>query len=473
MRSDWNRGALAGRGWPIPAHATPVGTFQAGIAFSWFAGWTLQRWPPRPELSVRIGRGSGCCEYVAKADTLQECLRRWGKLIVPLDGGEGWSRVDFSDLDVARIDWIEIHVWCEKPGTRLSLSNLQFKSVALSPQDPDRRAAEWMLGIGGRIRISGREGDLTSLNQLPPKTPFKVLGIYLDGNQPVTDDGLENIENLTECTEIVLWGTRISDKGLRHLKGLPKLRSLMLSETRVSGRGLIHAETFPSLQTLHLIGCDTNDNGMRNVGKLTALVELEVGGTATDEGFRYLERLKELQHLRVMTNITDASLSQIAKYTKLWSLSIHGSGLVTKTGLAKLKGMPLVSLRFGTAAFDEETLGILESLPKIGSLYVNAPLIRDDHMMRLTGIPTLGELFLNNLNDEVSFRRVSATSNLHTVRFHEGEMNDDAIKRLSGLGRLRGLRQLTFNNVVMSKGAEAKLRAALPNCEIYNKGKKL
>ncbi|HKI32893.1 MAG TPA: protein kinase [Gemmataceae bacterium] len=101
--------------------------------------------------------------------------------------------------------------------------------------NPDRRAAEWVLSIGGwiTIRRDGHEREIEAAKDLPA-APFQVVTVNLDDNHKVDDAGLEHLKGLTNLVMLHLNGTQVSDGGLVHLKGLTNLLQLELNETQVT-----------------------------------------------------------------------------------------------------------------------------------------------------------------------------------------------------------------------------------------------
>src|SRR5262249_5761871 len=90
--------------------------------------------------------------------------------------------------------------------------------------DTDRRAAEWVLSIGGAvgIRSRGQEQEIRAATELPQQT-FQLQIIHLNGNQKVSDAGLANLKGLTSLRDLKLGHTRVSEAGLAHLNSLTQL----------------------------------------------------------------------------------------------------------------------------------------------------------------------------------------------------------------------------------------------------------
>ncbi len=105
--------------------------------------------------------------------------------------------------------------------------------------DPDCKAAEWVLSVGGTIKIrqAGEERPIQATRDLPT-TPFEVVSVDVSNNSKVDDAGLEHLKGLTNLTQFDLTRTKVSDAGLVHLGGLTQLAWLCLKDTRVTDAGL-------------------------------------------------------------------------------------------------------------------------------------------------------------------------------------------------------------------------------------------
>jgi hypothetical protein len=64
-----------------------------------------------------------------------------------------------------------------------------------------------------------------------------VTAVALIG-EPTTDDGLENLQGLSQLQDLWLDSTQVTDVGLMHLQGLSQLRKLTLSRTKVTDEGV-------------------------------------------------------------------------------------------------------------------------------------------------------------------------------------------------------------------------------------------
>ena len=105
--------------------------------------------------------------------------------------------------------------------------------------DPDRKAAEYVLSIGGVVRINDQDRNLKNIAELP-KEHFTVSAILLADNAQVSDAGLAHFKGCKNLTGLDLYGTQVSDAGLAHFKDCKNLTVLNLGGTKVSDAGLAH-----------------------------------------------------------------------------------------------------------------------------------------------------------------------------------------------------------------------------------------
>ncbi len=75
---------------------------------------------------IRIGCGSRYVQYEAQSQVLDKAKNAWAHFYIPLAGDATWTRTDVNALDLAHVDWIEIHVAGAKPGLKLWLDDLRF-----------------------------------------------------------------------------------------------------------------------------------------------------------------------------------------------------------------------------------------------------------------------------------------------------------------------------------------------------------
>ena len=260
-------------------------------------------------------------------------------------------------------------------GNRLQ-SELGWNPYA--PVDPDRRAAEWVQGIGGKLglMIDGEPANLGPNDELP-QTPFHVTLVQLSDNAAVTDASLTNLAGLSDLAYLDLSGTATTDAGLAYLTDLPSLCRLLLARTAMSDEGLRHVGKLKGLTSLTLNSTNVTDRSLEHLAGLGNLRFLNLTGTkVSDEGLRHLQSLTELRMLVLTggTHITDAGLPHLLKLQKLESLCLHVCpGHVTPAGLADLARLPrLRALCLGGTEWPgTQMVDALAKLPHLRELYFN------------------------------------------------------------------------------------------------------
>jgi hypothetical protein len=207
--------------------------------------------------------------------------------------------------------------------------------------NPDRRAAEWVLSLGGTVKVrhDGKEMGIQAAKDLPP-TPFEVVSVDISNNQKVDDAGMEHLKGLTSLTLLHLNGTRVSDTGLAHFKGLTNLTSLRLDGTQVSDAGLVHLKGLSKLTMLALSDTPVSGAGLEHLKGLRNLTELYLqNNQVSDEGLVHLKGLTNLTHFQLGgTRISGEGLAHLKGLTKLITLELSGTP-IGDAGLAHLKGL--------------------------------------------------------------------------------------------------------------------------------------
>jgi Leucine-rich repeat (LRR) protein len=257
----------------------------------------------------------------------------------------------------------------------------------------DRQVAEWVLLMGGSVRLEGgsdriREvtqlpaddfhlelADLVGTNLLPPDLQrlaglkhLKTLNLpgpmWNPGAGARTDyskdlrhlAGLATLEELT-FSYTYLESIKFQDDGIEAIAALgPNLRVLSLENTQVRGH---HLAPFTNLEALDLVYCPVDDRGLKQIQGLTRLRRLLLrDAVISDEAMQNLRGLVDVEHLDLGgTRITDAGVAQLRGMTRLRKLNLQGA-LMTDEGTGHLAGMTgleelnLYGTRISNAAVD-------------------------------------------------------------------------------------------------------------------------
>jgi formylglycine-generating enzyme required for sulfatase activity len=218
-------------------------------------------------------------------------------------------------------------------GDRTKSAAKEKASLAIAPfTDADRRAAEYVLSIGGTVRIDGNDKDIGAHGQLPTGT-FQLTYVFLHENNQVTDSGLAAFKGCKHLISLDISYTRVSDEGLEHFKDCTDLTGLFLHGTKVTDAGLAHFKDWKNLLAINL-----NDTRV------------------TDAGLIHLKGCKRLNWLALAsTKLSDAGLVRVSDCKNLTFLGL-GDTQVTDAGLASIKGLPLKKVEIWDTRITDLTL---------------------------------------------------------------------------------------------------------------------
>jgi serine/threonine protein kinase len=213
-----------------------------------------------------------------------DCRVRRNEIAVLVDGREQfrWTG-DRAELSLPE-PW-----WKYPSRTRLGLGvqNAEYRihewrltpvGAASPDASPDRRAAEYVLSIGGSVGVNGEEKDIRAKGELP-KERFALTSVVLRDNTQVTDAGLAVFKECKNLTQLTLWGTNVSDEGLDSFKDCNKLTLLLLQGTRVTDKGLAYFKDCKTLSALSIEGTQVGDLGLASFKDCKQLIYLGLRST--------------------------------------------------------------------------------------------------------------------------------------------------------------------------------------------------
>ncbi len=190
----------------------------------------------------------------------------------------------------------------------------ELQSPSSVPIDLDRKAAAWVLGIGGKVRIvvDGQKREVKNVTDLPGP-PFKI-DVLDTQSKPLDDTDLEKLDGLSQLKALGIRDVPITGSGLAHVRGLTELEVLGLERTRVADASLQHLKNMPKLINLHLDRTPVTDGGLAHLLG-TKLTILRLGGTkVTDAGLEHLKKIKSLRSISLNdTAVTDAGVADFKK----------------------------------------------------------------------------------------------------------------------------------------------------------------
>jgi Leucine-rich repeat (LRR) protein len=202
----------------------------------------------------------------------------------------------------------------------------------------DRRAAEYVLSIGGTVKVNSEDKEIKAATELP-REAFRLTSVSFRENQRVTDAGLGVFKGCKNLTYLDLFRTQVSDAGLARFKDCKDLTYLDLWETKVTDEGLVHFKDCKSLTGLGLSGTQVTDAGLAHFKDCKSLTVLHLAGTqVSDTGLAHVKDRKNLTRLFLdSTQVTDAGLADLAGLDKLTELNLANTKVTAEGvgGLAK------------------------------------------------------------------------------------------------------------------------------------------
>ncbi|WP_298866587.1 LamG-like jellyroll fold domain-containing protein [uncultured Gimesia sp.] len=326
-------------------------------------------------------------------------------------------------------------------------SELQVIKPSTTSNTPmtDREVAEWVIGIGGEVNISGK--SITKIEQFPTE-PLVITAVSLDKTS-VKDDDLKRLAELKKLTRVNLADTLITDTGIRYLKDI-ELGYLILNKTKITDQGVGYLKDMKSLSVLMIGEVPITNSGLESLKDMKQLTELKISSRQiddsgiehlagltnletiylyftqiTDNGLKHLMGMKKLQSLKLGgTGIRDAGLRELAKLKSLKDLDITGCK-ITDSGLEHLKDLKnLQDLGLDLTPISDAGLKHLHSMTNLVTLKLSGTKVT------LQGIANLQKA-LPNCKIESDFGTKQHPSVNHALQFN-GESSFVEIKSLTG-----------------------------------------
>jgi eukaryotic-like serine/threonine-protein kinase len=398
------------------------------------------RWAVAAAAVLVLLGGLGITEATGVSDVRGTVIRLFspeGTLVVKVDDPGVSVKIDGSDIVITGAGAKEIRL---KPGryvveaskdgklvsrelvavtkdgrqvVRVSQEPITVTKADVEKQDFDRRAAYYVLSIGGAVRINDEDRNVGAVAELPQE-PFRLTVVSFDMNKQVTDAGLAAFEGCTNVTYLSLYGCRqltdaglarfkdckgltylelehvsVTDASLAAFKNYKNLKHLHLGNTQVTDAGLAYLKDLKNLTQFQLLNQPVTDAGLAQLKDWKDLTFLDLRGVhVTDAGMAYFKDCKDLTTIWASgTSITDAGLAVFKDCKNLAELDLAGTS-ITDEGLAHLKGREkLTGLNVGGTAVTDAGLAHLAGLNGVTALSLGGTKVSDAGLAHLKGMP--------------------------------------------------------------------------------------
>jgi len=240
-----------------------------------------------------------------------------------------------------------------------------------SRKGDDRKAAEWVLSVGGVVRLWDNAGEIIVKNVADlPAGKFSIRRIQLDNNsgaiKPFTDADFAVLGGLERLDWIALNKLEITPAAFTTLGTCPVLRQIGMQYNRTGDALWAPLSSVRSLSVLfqNYDGLPVEGLGISDLNPDT-LSELDLGnGPISDAALPEIATFVNLTILRLeVSKVTDAGMSALAPLKKLQTLSLRNTE-VTSAGLAALEGIPITQLGYGRSMPE-----VTNQIPAIAALF--------------------------------------------------------------------------------------------------------
>ncbi|MDZ4403750.1 hypothetical protein [Prosthecobacter sp.] len=334
-------------------------------------------------------------------------------------------------------------------------------STAVEASSSWRKAAEWILGVGGEIRIrrnGGGEATLKDAKDLPGGR-FDILSITIDPrngkNAEITDDDFTRFNGLRDIETV-------------RMAHLPSVTGSGFAAFVASADSMKNFAVYNApLQPQHL-GFITQFKNLRTL-ELNRIPSLPAESLTTIQVFKELTQLRLLGQMK----LDDKALLALAGLTKLTDLTIPGT-LITDEGLVALKGMKgLTSLELADVkGITGSGFVHLAGAKELLRLLLSHTAVDDAALAHLSGLTKLRDLALHQTAvTDAGIRHLALLKDLRVLEIATKGVTGATLNELSGCKELTRLflydRTNANHSAVNDAGLQAVAAAGFPKLEDF------
>ena len=332
----------------------------------------------------------------------------------------------------------------------------------------DLSAARRVLELGGTVEIATNEGRVVvAAGETLPSSRFRLTGIDLSGQELQSHD-LSFLGDLPDLESLNVSDTGLDSEGLRYIGRANSLEDLHLGRNKgIDSAAMTELQHSTSLVVLSLNYTNVGDAGIANLPNARGMASIYIAWTAcTNDAVRHLQRFPNLQTFSTDgTSITGSAFPLlVASHPYLGRLQLQG------------------------LAEADQAAEALQSLKYLGHLDARGSDLTDTGLVCLSRIPALRSILVGGtkVTDEGIKGFVNAKEYANPLDLHGTAITDEAILYLSRIRvlnlsvkdtqitdasiphfiQMTHLKRLNVTGTKITPEGIAKLRNALPECEI-------
>ena len=366
----------------------------------------------------------------------------------------------------------------------------------------DRKAAEWVLSVGGAVEIWENDTSSRRINVSTdlPKGKFSLRSVLLDNNnetfKPITDADFQNLAGLQRLEMVMTNKLSITPAAFDVLATCPAINRLTMQYNRLGDDLWPHLAGLKQLKTLAQ-GYDylpVQGIGFSHLNQ-PSLSELSLGKCPiVDEALKELGKFNQLRSLNLeSTKITDAGMGALSSLKQLNLLNVRGTN-VTAAGLAALKGAPITNLGYGISMDDftsqapqvaalfpkleklslprdgkhspEDWPKIAQAMPQVKELTLWSTSFTDASCEGIDAMPALEGLDLTYAQlTDAGIVHLSRVKKLRWLKIKDAKLTDTGLDTLAGMKKLQSVALPKPGNGLTTEGI-AKLKKQRPDLKV-------
>ena len=236
-------------------------------------------------------------------------------------------------------------------------ANPKADAPSIAVVDHDRRAAEYVLSVGGTIKVDDQDKEIrTDL----PAGPFRLTAVSMAECKLASDSGFAVFDDCSHIAELAIMNMPIGDAGFAHFKNCKKLTRFGVHGTLLDDAGLAPFRDCRNLLALNLGATRVTDAGLAQFKGCDKLTFLHLWSTQIgDAGLAHFRECKNLTHVDLAnTQITDAGLASLRDCKKLeWlvlrNLPVSDAAVAPFKNCSSLNWLELTGTKVTAALIDE------------------------------------------------------------------------------------------------------------------------